>query len=386
MMKRTLGWCLGAAGMLYLLVGGLISAHSQIGPSMRYTGLVACYPVGSVIDDFTLTAQVALAGDYHITHAVAVNGGAPSSDSPVFTGMLAANETKNITINGGTAAVAGSYTVIGKLFQVISGTNQLIAQISATATIATPCVEPPTPVAPTAIANPSTAQADIRWRQHVVNASSNQIVIDVDATNYGQGIGPSEAVLTYDPAVVGLIEAQPTRDDDWIRSHDQTTGNVQLALAPISPQDTRRLRLVFIQRQTSGMSSIRLVRDDGKDWANPLFLDMAKPSQALILLEHQTTQAQLHLRGKGYKPSERISLWLNLPTGQTKAIAGIFNSNVDQDGTIDLWVDLPTERYTSIVGQGQQSQIIGQSWESQTQAQSIVRKLKSSMYRVLIAN
>ncbi|WP_110516859.1 hypothetical protein [Herpetosiphon llansteffanensis] len=385
-MKRTLGWCLGTAGMLYLLVGGLISAHSQIGPSLRYAGLATCYPVGGAIDDFTLTVQVALAGDYQITHAVAVNGGAPSSDSSVFTGMLVANETKNITINGGSAAIAGSYTVIGKLFQVISGTNQLIAQTSATATIATPCIEPPTPVAPTAIANPSTVQADIRWRQQIVDTPSNQLVIDVYATNYGQGIGPSEAVLSYDPAVVSLIEAQPTREADWIRSHDQTTGNVQIALAPINPQDTQRLRLVFIQHQTSGMSTIRLVRDDGKDWANPLFLDLAQPSQLLIRLEHRTTQAQLRLRGKGYKPGERLSLWLNLPTGQTKAIAGIFNSNGDQDGTIDLWVDLPTERYTSIVVQGQQSQIIGQSRFSHSQSKSTRRSIPSRVAMILRAD
>ena len=385
MMKRTLGWCLGAAGMLYLLVGGLISAHSQIGPSLRYTGLAACYAVGGPIDDFTLTAQVALAGDYHITHAVAVNGGAPSSDSPVFTGMLAANETKNITINGGNAAVAGSYTVIGKLFQVISGTNQLIAQTSATATIATPCLEQPTPIA-TAISKESTGEADIRWRQQVMDTATNQLVIDVYATNYGQGLGASDALLTYDPAVVALIEAQPTSEDDWIRSHDQTTGNVQIALAPISPQDTRRLRLVFIQHQISGMSTIRLVRDDGKDWANPLFLDLAQPSQPLMRLEHQITQSQLHLFGKGYKPGERLSIWLNQPNGRTEAVLGVFNAKLDPDGTLELWMDLPTERYSSIVVQGQQSQVIGQSTFSHSQAKSTRRSIPSRVPMILSAD
>ncbi|GAA5529012.1 hypothetical protein Hgul01_02815 [Herpetosiphon gulosus] len=371
-MKRTIGLCLGAVGMLYLLVGGLISAHSQSSPSVQYTGLAACYPVGGPIDDFTLTAQVALAGDYQITHAVAVNGGAPSSDSPVFTGMLAANETKNITINGGTAAVAGSYTVIGKLFQVISGTNQLIAQTSATAMIATPCLEPPTATA-TAISKINTGETDIRWRQQVVDTASNQLVIDVYATNYGQGLGASDALLTYDPVLLQLREAQPTREDDWIRSHDQTTGKVQIAFAPISPQDTQRLRLVFAQHETSGMISIRIVRDDGKDWANPLFLNLAQPRNTLLTVEHQTLQAQLRLRGKGYKPGERLSLWLNLANGQTKAIAGIFSSNFDQDGTIDLLVNLPTERYSSIVVQGQQSQVIGQSWSSPAQSKSIIQ-------------
>ena len=383
-MKRTIGWCLGAVGILYLLVGGLISAHSQSAPSVQYAGLAACYAVGGPIDDFTLTAQVALAGDYQITHAVAVNGGAPSSDSPVFTGILAANESKNITINGGNAAVAGSYTVIGKLFQVISGTNQLIAQTSATATIATPCLEQPTPIA-TAISKESTGEADIRWRQQVVEATSNQLVIDVYATNYGQGLGSGEALLNYDSELLQLIEAQPTREHDWIRSHDQTTGNVQIALAPISPQDTQRVRLVFAQHQTSGISSIRIVRDDGKDWANPLFLDLSQPHNTLIAVEHQTMQAQLRLRGKGYKPGERLSLWLNLPTGQTKAIAGIFSTNVDADGTIDLWVDLPAERYSSIVVQGQQSQVIGQSWSSPAQSKSIIKKQQLRGYMVIKA-
>lgn len=383
-MKRTIGWCLGAVGMVYLLVGGLISAHSQNAPSVQYAGLATCYPVGGPIDDFTLTAQVTLAGDYHITHAVVVNGGAPSSDSTVFNGSLTANETKNITINGGSAAIAGSYTVIGKLFEVISGTNHLIAQTSATATIATPCLEQPSPT-PSVISKESTGEADIRWRQQVVDTASNQLVIDVYATNYGQGLGASDALLTYDPVLLQLREAQPTREHDWIRSHDQTTGTVQIAFAPISPQDTQRLRLVFIQRQTNGISSIRLVREDGQDWANPLFLDLAQPHNTLLKVDHQATQTQLRLRGKGYKPGERLSLWLNLANGQTKAIAGIFSSNLDQDGTIDLLVNLPTELYNSIVVQGQHSQVIGQSWPSPAQSKSIIQGQQLRGYMLIKA-
>ncbi|HYF64234.1 MAG TPA: hypothetical protein VD886_15540 [Herpetosiphonaceae bacterium] len=353
--------------IVIVMIVGLGVARSQAAAgTLRYAGLESCYPVGSSIAAFTLTAQAAEAGGYQITHAVALNGGPPSAATTVFSGTLAAGESHTATIDGGTAALPGTYTLIGRFSRMLSGTLTLVAETTATIFVESPCRQEPTPTAapqPTVTAGPeSTIPPNVLWTQRAApsrGAEAGSIVtLTVRGWNAGAG-GTSDALLRYNPQHLRLLDARPAREDDWVRERDDAAGTVRIALGYLAPDTATSMDLRFLVLDSDTDTVLRLIRDDGADRANPIFLRLGAFSDGPLRLGMSEHNAALSVTGRGYKPGERVSLWINPQQGAPRSIEGDFWASADPDGSVSLSIPAPDTTDVSLVVYGQTSQVTG---------------------------
>jgi hypothetical protein len=353
--------------MVMMMIVGLGVARSQAAAgTLRYAGLESCYPVGSSIAAFTLTAQAAEAGGYQITHAVALNGGTPSAATTVFSGTLAAGESHTATIDGGTAALPGTYTLIGRFSRMLSDTLTLVAETTATIYVESPCRQEPTPTAapqPTVTkGSEATIPPNVLWSQRANpsrGAEAGSIVtLTVRVWNAGAG-GTNEAMLSYDPQHLRLLDARPLREDDWVREHDDAMGTVRIALGYLAPNAAASMDLRFLVLSSDTDTVLRLIRDDGMDRANPIFLRLGSFSDGPLSLAISEVNKILSVTGRGYKPGERVSLWVNPQQGAPRSIEGDFWANADADGSVSLAIPAPDTTDMSLVVYGQVSQVTG---------------------------
>jgi hypothetical protein len=160
----------------------------------------------------------------------------------VYEGTISSSTPHSVAITGGNATVPGTYTLVGSLYLVSSGV--LLAQTQETVLIADPCPTPtPVPPPPSGTPQPE-APADIRWSQSAMPsrgaATGTILKITVRAHNIGRGAGRSDAILTYDPQFLRLLDAQPQRDSDWIRARDDQRGSLTVAAGLLHPNDQGR--------------------------------------------------------------------------------------------------------------------------------------------------
>ncbi|HEX6292820.1 MAG TPA: hypothetical protein VFZ66_26785 [Herpetosiphonaceae bacterium] len=345
---------LSLAVALSLLLTSLIPA--QAAPQrVFYSGLQSCYVTGSTIPNFTLTAEVATTDEYRMTHTVAQSGGPPGVPETVYEGPIAADSPRTVTITGGNATVPGSYTITGRLYLVSSGV--LLAQVQASVLIADPCPTP-TPDPPDTIAAP----ADVLWSEAALpsrGATPGAIVtVSVRAFNAGRGAGASSARLSYDPAVLDVLDAQPQRADDWIRARDDRGGTLTIAVGALRPQEQTVVPIRFRVAGAAPTTTLRLVRDDGLDLGNPLFLTIGRRLDGPLELQAERHGTVLGVTGRGFKPGEVLSVWGNRADGSAVALGG-GRTHDDRDGTITLNVQAPAAGVTSIVVVGRISGVTG---------------------------
>jgi hypothetical protein len=325
-----------------------------------YTGLRSCYRTGSAIPNFTLSAEVTTSDDYRITHTVAQSG-APGVPETVYEGPIAAGTSRSVTITGGNATVPGSYTITGRLYLVSSGL--LLAQAQSSVLIADPCPTPtPQPSSAPTPSNTPRLPADVLWSQNALPSrgvrSGALLMVNLRAYNAGRGSGGSDAILFYDPRAITLLDAQPRRDGDWIRAHDDRQGRLVISVGELRPRDSAIVPLRFLATGALPTTELRLARDDGKDIGNPLFVTIGGWNDEPLPLRAERTGATITLHGRGFKPGEPLSAWGNRPDGSTIALGGGYARD-DRDGTIALELSAPAESISSIVVQGRISAAIG---------------------------
>ena len=329
--------------------------------SLTYGGLASCYQLGSKIPSFTLTANVTTADQYRMSHTVTAQG-TPDTPTIVYEGPIDPSTPRTATIKGGNAYVAGSYTLTGALYVVSTGI--LVAQTSETITIAADCTIEPSPV-PSAepTVEPDVAPADIRWWQQ---ASPSQgvpvgeiVTMTVQGVNIGQRRGGSHAVVQYDPAALRLLDATPLRTVDWVRGRDDAAGILTLALGSLAHNEHGGLRVRFLATQRLPLTAIRVIRDDGQDHANPIFLSLGALIDGPYVLTVQRSADALKVAGRGYKPGEPISIWANTSSGKTLAIAVDVRADNHQDGVVQLQLPIPGPDITSFVVYGRSSGVVG---------------------------
>ena len=346
------------AGALVVMLAVLAPAHAA-DQRVFYTGLQPCYTTGSQIPNFTLTAEVATTDDYRLTHTVEQSG----ATETVYEGPIAAGSPRTMTITGGNATVPGSYTLTGRLYLVSSGV--LLAQVQAAVLIADSCVVP-TPANPYPAPSPSNeavaAPADVRWSQAATPsrgvAVGSLLTVRVRASNLGRGAGRSDAILSYDPAVLQLLDAQPQRRGDWIRARDDRRGTLTISVGTLRPRDAALVPLRFLVTGSASNTVLRLARDDGRDLGNPLFLVLGAQIDGPLELQAASNVTTIRLAGRGFKPGETLSVWGNRGNGSTVALTGGFAGN-DRDGTLALRLPTPAAEITSIVVHGQISGVTG---------------------------
>lgn len=347
------------AGALVVLLAALAPAHAA-DQRVFYTGLQTCYTTGSTIPNFTLTAEVATTDDYRLTHTVEQSGRLPRAPEIVYEGPIAARSPRTVTITGGSATVPGSYTLIGRLYLVSSGV--LLAQVQASVLIADTCVVP-TPANPyPAPSDEAAAPADVRWSQAATPsrgaAVGSLLTVSVRASNLGRGAGRSDAILSYDPAVLQLLDAQPQRRGDWIRARDDRRGTLTISVGTLRPRDAAIVPVRFLVTGSASNTVLRLARDDGRDLGNPLFLTLGATIDGPLELQAAGNATTIRLAGRGFKPGETLSVWGNRGDGSTVALGGGFAGD-DRDGTLALSLPNPAADLTSIVVHGRISGVTG---------------------------
>lgn len=329
--------------------------------ALAYGGLASCYQLGSTIPSFTLTANVTTAEQYRLSHTVTAQG-TPDTPTIVYEGPIDPSTPRTATIQGGNAYVAGSYTLTGALYMVSTG--MLVAQTSETITIAPDCAIEPSPV-PSAepTIEPDVAPADIRWLQQ---ASPSQgvpvgeiVTVTVRGVNIGQRRGGSHAVVHYEPAALRLLDATPIRAGDWVRRRDDAAGTLTLALGSLAHNEQGGLRVRFLAMQSIPLTAIRVIRDDGQDHANPIFLSLGRLIDGPYPLTVQRSSTALKVTGRGYKPGEPISMWANTSSGKTLAIAVDAGVDYHQDGDVELQLPIPGPDIASLVVYGRSSGVVG---------------------------
>jgi hypothetical protein len=182
--------------------------------------------------------------------------------------------------------------------------------------------------------------------------------ITVRGVNIGNGSGRSDAILSYDPAALRLLDAVPLRSSDWVRTRDDAAGTLTLAVGTLAPDEQAMIQVRFLIQQNNS-TTIRLVRDDARDRANPLFLDLAHVTEDPIPLTVQQIGSTITITGRGYKPGETLVLWANTRQGSVIAIDETFTAMNDEDGSIDLLLPVPEPDVASIVVRGDMSDVLG---------------------------
>lgn len=223
-----------------------------------------------------------------------------------------------------------------------------------------------TPQRPTELGDShGSTSSNVLWSQSISSTHHGPdrsiLSIVVRAVNVGGTDGSSDAIMYYDPLVLGLLDAVPSRPIDWVRARDDAAGTLTLAFGRLAPDEQTTMQIRFlIQEQTS--SAVRLMRTDERDRANPLFLNLMKVASEPIQLTAQQPGSMLTVAGRGYKPGERLALWVNTSQDRAVAIEGIFTAMNDGDGSINLTVPLPNQiigEVVSIVVYGRMSDAIG---------------------------
>ena len=210
--------------------------------------------------------------------------------------------------------------------------------------------------------SPREQSPDIQWSQaaSLVQSTPNQsiLAITIRAVNVGRGDGGSNANLSYDSKTLRLLDVTPTRTQDWVRNHDEAAGMLTLALGRLAPNEQTTMQVQFlVLRMTT--TTIRTVRDDGLDRANPLFLSLENPTVGPIKLTWQQKGAIITILGRGYKPGEQLSLWMNTRQNVTATVKGEFSVLTDNDGSINLMIPFPDQDVVSIVVYGRRSDVTG---------------------------
>src|SRR5689334_6890144 len=156
-MRRHLVLAVLAIAMLL----GAVGLTQAAGATVTYQGIQRCYVVGRTIPTFSLTARVSASNTYRITHAVLLNNQSLRPPEVVYEGPIAGGTPKTVAIVGGTAAVPGTYTVIGRLY--LSASGVLVAQTTVNVLLADPCPSDVTPTPATTPAPTEDEEANIRW-------------------------------------------------------------------------------------------------------------------------------------------------------------------------------------------------------------------------------
>ncbi|MBV9790326.1 MAG: hypothetical protein JOZ51_19200, partial [Chloroflexi bacterium] len=289
------------------LAGALVVMLALLAPARAadqrvfYTGLQTCYTTGSAIPNFTLTAEVATTDDYRLTHTVEQSG----ATETVYEGPIAAGSPRTVTITGGSATVPGNYTLTGRLYLVSSGVR--LAQVQASVLIADTCLVPtPANPYPAPSDEAAAAPADVRWSQLATPsrgaATGSLLTVNLRAYNAGRGAGRSDAILSYDPAVLQLLDAQPQRRGDWIRARDDRRGTLTIAVGTLRPRDSAIVPVRFLVTGSASNTVLRLARDDGRDLGNPLFLMLGTQIDGPLELQAARNATTMRLSGRGFKP------------------------------------------------------------------------------------
>jgi hypothetical protein len=204
--------------------------------------------------------------------------------------------------------------------------------------------------------------ADIRWSQvlsdvqHLEQATI--FSVSVRGTNMGSAAGNSGAVLHYDPRVLRLLDVMRFRSSDWVRAHDEAQGQITLVLGNMATGERVTMRLRFLALMPTN-TAIRLKRDDEQDRANPLFLSPGSLSLEPIQLTGREYKSLLVITGRGYKPSEQLSLWANAGQDQAVEIDGAYFASGDDDGNINLTLPALQQEVESIIVYGRASEVVG---------------------------
>ncbi|HEY0605181.1 MAG TPA: hypothetical protein VGD58_19840 [Herpetosiphonaceae bacterium] len=347
------------------LLGALVVMLAVLAPARAaeqrvfYTGLRSCYTTGSPIPNFTLTAEVATTDDYRLTHTVEQSGRLPRDPETVYEGPIAAGSPRTVTITGGSATVPGSYTLTGRLYLVSSGV--LVAQVQASVLIADPCPVP-TPTNPYPAPSSEAAPADVLWSQAATPSrgvvAGSLLTVKVRVYNVGRGSGRSDAILSYNPEVLTLLDAQPQRPGDWIRARDDRRGTLTISVGELRPRDFALVPVRFLVAGAAPDTTLRLARDDGRDLGNPLFLAIGAQRDGPLVLTAERSAPTINLAGRGFKPGETLSIWGNRGDGSTVALGGGYAGD-DRDGTLALRLPAPASGITSIVVHGRISGVTG---------------------------
>jgi hypothetical protein len=287
-----------------------------------------------------------------VTHAVALgeSAGVPAT---VYDGPIDPATPQRITLPGGSATVAGVYTLRAELLDSASAP---IARTSVTITVAGACPEPmPEPSAGPSPAAPAKLP-DIQWSQGATPSRGAAVgaivVVAVRGANAGAGTGGSAGILGYDPALLRLLDAQPSRADDWVRDRDDAAGMLTLAFGPLAPQERATLVVRFRVLGPTAETVIRLTREDGEDRGNPLVLSLGATRDGPLSLDVTETATQLVLRGRGYKPGEPLAVWGNTVDGRSAPIAAPVQAGDDDAGTVTVQLGPLDESITSLVVMG----------------------------------
>lgn len=351
--------------LVILLISALvwsISSARAATTSLAYGGLSDCYILGEALPSFTLTAQVSDAGNYRITHAVALNNSA-GVPVTVYNGPIDPATPQTVTLAGGNATVVGTYTLRAELYDSAA---TRVAETSAMIEVAPDCTEPtpaPSPIPstqPTPQPAPSPdARPDIQWSQRATPsrgvAVDEIVMIAVRGTNAGNAGGSSSALFRYDPALLRLLDAQPGRTGDWVRDRDDAAGTLTLTFGRIESRESATLLLRFRALRPNAETLLRLVRDDGQDQANPLFLSLGTTIDGPLPLEVIETDTPLVLRGRGYKPGESIAVWGNTREGRAVPLAAVASAAENEAGTVELQLSSLDNSITSVVVVGRLS-------------------------------
>jgi hypothetical protein len=229
-----------------------------------------------------------------------------------------------------------------------------------------PRPSPPLPPRPEPTANPAPsppedgALPDIRWSQALsISQSAEQpsvLSITVRAVNLGDGDGSSNAILAYDPEVLQILDATPMRSTDWVRARDDAAGMLTLAIESLASEAEAILQLrFFIQQETNTI--VHLVRADGRDRANPLFLNLARLFEVSLNLMAEQHDTTLTITGRGYKPGEKLAVWANTRQDGAITIEDAFVAMNDDDGSVSLTIPMLDQGIVSVVVYGQISEV-----------------------------
>jgi hypothetical protein len=215
---------------------------------------------------------------------------------------------------------------------------------------------------PSPAASSQAPPPDVRWSQGLSQARSTPdqsiLAIVIRGKNVGKGSGGSDAILHYDPAVVRLLDAAPMRISDWVRTRDDTAGTLTLALGELARDQDAMIYVRFLVVHHAP-TVIRLVRTDGRDRANPLFLTADALDNAPLALTTEQTSTTIKISGRGFKPGEALALWANTRQGQAITIADGFRATNDADGSVSLLISLPAGDILSVVVYGRLSNAVG---------------------------
>ena len=203
---------------------------------------------------------------------------------------------------------------------------------------------------------------DIRWSQAaaLIQNPLNQsiLMITVRGLNAGKADGSSDAVLYYNGETLRLLDVLPTRTNDWVRERDDVAGTLTLSLGQLTSSEQVTMQVRFLVLRTT-TTTIRLIRTDGRDRANPLFLNLESSTIGPIRLTTQQNGATITIAGRGYKPGEKLAVWANTRQNRAVAIEGEFTALTDDDGSINLAIPFPEGNGMSIVVYGQLSDVTG---------------------------